>query len=114
MKKHPAARGGAAPMGRYPGALSRIDPDGSAPRHASNLGIANTLVWSAADNHVISADTLKDTLYRYPLDASGNLGEPTVWAGPHERGSPDGSAIDSEGCVWNARWDGNCLLRFSP
>lgn len=114
MQNNLDAEGGDVPIDRHSGGLFRIDPDGSVSRHASDLGIANTLVWSAADNHVISADTLKDTLYRYPLDASGNLGEPTVWAGPHERGSPDGSAIDSEGCVWNARWDGNCLLRFSP
>jgi sugar lactone lactonase YvrE len=31
-----------------------------------------------------------------------------------ERGVPDGSAVDSEGYLWNARWDGSCLVRFSP
>ena len=26
----------------------------------------------------------------------------------------DGSAIDAEGCLWNARFAGSCLIRFAP
>jgi len=29
-------------------------------------------------------------------------------------GIPDGSAIDVDGCVWNARWDGGAILRITP
>jgi sugar lactone lactonase YvrE len=29
-------------------------------------------------------------------------------------GVPDGSAIDEEGYLWNARWDGGCVIRISP
>ena len=29
-------------------------------------------------------------------------------------GIPDGSAIDVEGYLWNARWDGGCVVRISP
>jgi sugar lactone lactonase YvrE len=27
---------------------------------------------------------------------------------------PDGSAIDEEGYLWNARWDGGCVIRIAP
>jgi sugar lactone lactonase YvrE len=27
---------------------------------------------------------------------------------------PDGSSVDAEGFVWNAVFDGGCLLRYSP
>src|SRR4030088_2702610 len=27
---------------------------------------------------------------------------------------PDGSAVDVDGCVWNARFAGGCVVRFSP
>ncbi len=29
-------------------------------------------------------------------------------------GEPDGSAMDEEGCVWNARWGAGCLIRYRP
>ncbi|MDB5979950.1 MAG: senescence marker protein-30, partial [Pseudomonas sp.] len=38
----------------------------------------------------------------------------SIWAAEHLRGVPDGSAIDADGFVWNARWDGHCLIRFAP
>lgn len=31
-----------------------------------------------------------------------------------DRGSPDGSAVDSEGYLWNARWGGSCVVRHAP
>ena len=29
-------------------------------------------------------------------------------------GYPDGSTIDEEGFLWNARWDGGCVIRWAP
>lgn len=29
-------------------------------------------------------------------------------------GGPDGSVVDSEGYLWNARWGGNCVVRHAP
>jgi sugar lactone lactonase YvrE len=29
-------------------------------------------------------------------------------------GYPDGMAVDSEGFLWNARWDGGGVARFAP
>jgi sugar lactone lactonase YvrE len=30
------------------------------------------------------------------------------------KGYPDGSAVDRDGYLWNARWDGWCITRFAP
>lgn len=30
------------------------------------------------------------------------------------RGVPDGSVVDSEGYLWNARWNGSCVVRHAP
>ena len=29
-------------------------------------------------------------------------------------GACDGSALDTEGCLWNARFGAGCLIRFAP
>lgn len=31
-----------------------------------------------------------------------------------DRGAPDGSSVDNEGFLWNARWGAGCLVRFAP
>ena len=31
-----------------------------------------------------------------------------------ERGYPDGSTVDAEGYLWSCRWEGQCVIRFSP
>jgi L-arabinonolactonase len=38
-----------------------------------------------------------------------------LFAGTKELpGDVDGSSVDAEGYLWNARYDGGCLIRFSP
>ena len=27
---------------------------------------------------------------------------------------PDGLAVDKNGCVWSAKWDGGCIVKYSP
>lgn len=54
-------------------------------------------------------------IYAYDWDgATGAIANRRVFAAPHERGFPDGSALDAEGYLWNARWGGSCLIRYAP
>jgi len=39
---------------------------------------------------------------------------PKPFFGPQDRGNMDGSAMDADGYIWNARWGGGCLMRFAP
>jgi len=71
-------------------------------------------VWSDDGAQVHFGDSLDGTLYRHAIRPDGQLDPAQVWFGPHERGGPDGSAMDADGYIWNARWDGSCLLRLTP
>lgn len=96
------------------GTLHRIDADGTARLFLDKIGISNTLVWSPDDRILYFADTLAKTIEAYDFDAdAGTLANrrPFVTGGP---GGPDGSAIDTEGCVWNARWGAGMLIRYRP
>ncbi|MNT62231.1 L-arabinolactonase [compost metagenome] len=78
------------------------------------LGTPNTLLWSDDATRVYFGDSLDGTLYRHFIRTDGHLEPAQAWFGPHTRGGPDGSAMDAEGFIWNARWDGSCLLRLTP
>lgn len=109
---HP--EGGDLPITRRSGGLFRIDANASVTQLASDFGIVNTLLWSRETPHLYCADTLDGVIYRYPIEPDETLGPREVWAADESRGVPDGSALDAGGFVWNARWDGQCLLRFAP
>lgn len=114
MQNNIGEQGEDLPIERRSGGLFRVGADARVTPLLHGLGIPNTLVWSADATTVYFADSLDATIYQYSIAADGYLSAPEVWRGPHPRGGPDGSAMDAQGFVWNARWDGSCLLRLAP
>lgn len=114
MQNNLDAEGGDLPLTRRSGGLFRVDPDASVTPLLSEQGIVNTLVWNADNSIVYCADSLDGVIYQHPINTDGTLGQRAVWAAEHERGVPDGSAMDADGYVWNARWGGHCVIRFAP
>lgn len=103
------------PITRSQGALYRVTADGAVTRMEKDVGISNTLCWDEARGRLYFADTRAGVIYAYDWDgATGEIANRRVFAGPHERGFPDGSAIDSQGYLWNARWGGSCIIRYAP
>lgn len=97
------------------GGIWRIDPDLSYHRLAEGFGCPNTFVWSADDATLYLADSALGDIGAYEFDAiEGTLGERRTFAAPRQLGIPDGSAMDTEGCLWNARWGAGCVARFAP
>ncbi|MBF0678449.1 MAG: SMP-30/gluconolactonase/LRE family protein [Devosia sp.] len=78
------------------------------------LHIPNTMAWSPSGGVFYMGDTMKNVLWAYDYDREeGVVTNRRVFAegGP---GLPDGSGIDAEGYLWNARFSGSCLIRFAP
>jgi sugar lactone lactonase YvrE len=97
------------------GVLYRIDSDGAVSEWKTGVGISNTLAWSLDCKRFYFGDSSANAIYSFDYDMStGTIsGEGTLIAG-HPQGLPDGSAIDAQGCLWNARYGGRCLIRINP
>ena len=96
------------------GKLYKVDTNKNISIMEEGLGIPNTFVWSPDNKNFYFSDTLKGTIlsYNFELD-SGELSNKKELAN-FNRGHPDGSTIDTDGCIWNCRWGGSCIVRFTP
>ena len=116
MQTNLNADGSGKDMNRNSGALFRIEPDGNTSQHTGHeFGIANTLAWSPDGTTFYFGDSIRNVIFAYDWHADeGSISNPRVHLEGFERGAPDGSAIDEDGCLWNARFGGSCLVRITP
>jgi len=62
------------------------------------------------------ADTWRNLIWAYDYDlASGVPSNQRIFFDTSGNpGSPDGSAVDSDGCLWNAEYGGGRIVRYRP
>jgi sugar lactone lactonase YvrE len=97
------------------GELYRFDPTLAWRTMADGVGCPNTFAWSLDNRTLYTADSLTGCIYAYDFDlTSGVIVNRRVFAHPQNLGIPDGSAMDAEGFLWNARWGAGCVARFAP
>ncbi len=97
------------------GTLYRVLNDGTVSVEERDLGISNTLCWSPDGTIFYFGDTLQNTIFAWDYDAAtGEISNKRDFFSGFERGKPDGSAIDSDGYLWNARYGGSCIVRVAP
>lgn len=94
------------------GALYRISPDGAVTRMLDGIGLSNTLAWTADGRTLLFADTLTGIITAYPLDAAGRPTQGCRFTSAMPPGYCDGSAIDSEGALWNCRFAAGRVIKF--
>jgi sugar lactone lactonase YvrE len=83
---------------------------------AEGIWVPNSICWSPDDRRMYFADSHLRTIFAYEFDVeSGTIGRRQEFATMGNiPGVPDGSSVDSEGFVWNAVFDGGCLVRYAP
>ena len=103
------------PIQSSTGVLYRVEPDLRVIPMDGPVGVSNGTCFSPDYRTLYFADTMAEAIYAYDLDLeSGGISHKRIFANPQGYGFPDGSAVDSEGYVWNARWEAACVIRFSP
>lgn len=107
---------GSMSRGRGEGELYRYDPDGSLRVMESGVSISNGLGWSPDQKTFYYTDSPLRTIYAYDYEAdTGAIGNKRIFVDlSRERCYPDGLAVDAEGHVWSAQWDGWRVIRFAP
>lgn len=98
------------------GALYRLDTQGALEEIESGFHICNGLGWSPDNTRFYLADSGRREIYVYDYAlATGTLSNKQVFARFTESdGMPDGLAVDAEGHLWCAMWDGWAIKRFAP
>ena len=103
------------------GRLFRLGPGAAAATMAEGFTVPNGPGWSPDGTVFYIADSPAGAIFRYDFEPGAGapngdvLGRQEVAVEPGSApGWPDGMAVDESGCLWSARWDGGCVVRFTP
>jgi D-xylonolactonase len=106
---------GTMPDGDRPGRLYRLDPDRTLTLVLDDAGTSNGLGFTPALDALYHTDSDRRTITRYRYDhGTGKLESGvTIVTVPASDGVPDGLAIDRDGNLWSARWNGGALFHYA-
>ena len=99
-----------------PGRLYRLDADGQLTQVLDDVDISNGMGFTPDRTQMYYTDSPKREIYLfdYNRDTGGITNKRVFVRTPEGEGMPDGLTVDAEGYIWSARWDGSCLVRYTP
>lgn len=107
---------GTMPGENHLGRLYNLNQDGTYHKLLDGISCSNGLGFSPDLKHLYYTDSEAKTIYVFDYDLkTGSISnKQTFLHTPEEPGVPDGLTVDAQGYIWTARWDGGCLIRYSP
>ncbi|HEY4191635.1 MAG TPA: SMP-30/gluconolactonase/LRE family protein [Mesorhizobium sp.] len=115
MQNNFAPDGSEIPVESATGSLWRIEAHLKATEVISGIGITNGVAWSPDSRTLYVVDSMTQTIFAYDFDLEpGTVGNRRVFSDVKDMGDPDGNAVDAQGYLWSARWEGHGLMRFAP
>lgn len=121
--------GGVAPSGDFwfgtmekdpsdqKGNIYSISSDGTVTHKLEKIGIPNTFVWSADGGLLYLSDSLQKKMFVFEVDERQTIchsRKTTLIDLSLSQATPDGGAMDANGNLWNAQWDGFNVQCYSP
>jgi sugar lactone lactonase YvrE len=98
------------------GALYRLGHNGRVRRMVPNVACSNGLGWSPDDRTFYFIDSPTRTVDAFDYDApTGSISRrrPLITIPESQPGVPDGLAVDTDGGIWVAIWDGWAVHRYT-
>ncbi len=98
------------------GSIYRIDNNGELSRLIENVSFPNGMGFSPDCRKLYVTDSLRSEINVFDYDVeTGTVGKSSRLVRiPKSEGKPDGLTVDAEGFIWSARWNGGCIVRYSP
>jgi sugar lactone lactonase YvrE len=94
----------------------RVDGDLSTHQIISGVTCSNSICFSPDGKVMYFADTPTREIWAFDYDTrTGAISNKRVFTDFSDQpGAPDGSIVDSEGCLWSAQWNGHRVVRYRP
>lgn len=96
------------------GSLYRFDAQLRCTKLRNALIIPNSLAFSPDDRTLYFADTNRHTIWAWDYDLESGAATNERMFADTGSGRPDGSCMDTEGCLWNAEYGAWRLVRYTP
>ena len=96
------------------GGFYRLFPDGRLEQIDTGLAFPNGVALDAAETWVYLAETYRNRILRYSINADGSLGPREVWADVSLPPGADGMAFDNNGLLYVAHFNGGSVDIFAP
>jgi len=99
-----------------PARLYLLGTDGSLSVVAEGIGTSNGMGFTPDGEGFYHTDTRLREVHLYDYEKrTGAISNRSLFVrAPQVDGLPDGLTVDAEGCIWTARWDGGCIVRYRP
>jgi L-arabinonolactonase len=96
------------------GHFCRVDSDLSVERlPLPSVAVANSIAFSPDGSRLYYADSPTREIHCCDYHADGRIGPSRLFARlPSSQRYPDGSTVDADGGLWNAQWQGSCVVRY--
>lgn len=88
---------------------------GDAEKVLTRITTSNGLGWSPDGRTFYYTDSMARTIWSFDVDPeTGAISNRRDFAHDSGREVPDGLTVDSDGCVWAAKWNGGRVVRYRP